>query len=351
MKEPTYDDLAALPLLQSYEKAFFQATKVSLKLLPPDEMRRRANLRQSENPFCALVASTPAGCAACLKTQRCIEQSVAREIAPQQVYCFAGLTDIAIPVMVGNRHVATLLSGQIFRKAPLPGDFAKMMKQIGNPKDKDWVKKARQAYFSTPVVPKNSLQGVIQLLVMFAEQLPEGANRHLMLARPELEHGAVAGAKRFIEAHSGENITLEQVLRHVHVSRFHFCKIFKKATGVTFTEYVARVRVEKAKTLLLDPSLRVSEIVFAAGFGSIPQFNSVFKRFVGMAPTEFRSRMRENPQGDGLRIMDCTVDEVTLRNFRISPPEEAEIFGNIIYPLPFKQEEESGNLRRRLAQE
>ena len=49
--------------------------------------------------------------------------------------------------------------------------------------------------------------------------------------------------------------------------------------------------------------------------------------------------------------MDCTVDETTLRNFRISPPEDAEILGKIIYPLPFKREEESGNRRRRLAQE
>ena len=51
------------------------------------------------------------------------------------------------------------------------------------------------------------------------------------------------------------------------------------------------VRVEKAKTLLVDPSARISEVVFAAGFGSIPRFNSVFKSCVGMSPTEYRATL------------------------------------------------------------
>jgi len=81
-------------------------------------------------------------------------------------------------------------------------------------------------------------------------------------------------------------------VQHVNVSRFYFCKLFKKATGMTLTEYVSRVRVEKAKALLVDPSMRVSEVVYASGFGSIPRFNSVFKRYVGVPPTEYRAGLR-----------------------------------------------------------
>ena len=129
MKDVTFDQLVSLPLLQHYEKAFRKATGVSLKLLPPDEKMRRANLRQSENPFCAIVASTPAGCEACLETQRRIEKSTASELIAQQVYCYAGLTDIAIPVIIAGRHVATLLSGQIFRREPTRRDFVMMLKK------------------------------------------------------------------------------------------------------------------------------------------------------------------------------------------------------------------------------
>jgi AraC-like DNA-binding protein/ligand-binding sensor protein len=292
MKSVNYDELAALPLLKQYEKAFRKATGVSLKLLPPDEKMRRTNLRQNENPFCALVASTPAGCEACLDTQRRIEKSSAAELVSKQAYCFAGLTDIAVPVIIAGQHVATLLSGQIFRREPTRQDFEAMMKKIGGIRDKDWKKLAKKSYFETPVVAPDVLDAVTQLLTVFAQHLSDDISRHMMTARPELEPAVVSRAKKYIEAHSHESLTLEQVVKHVHSCRFHFCKIFKRTTGITFTEYVARVRVEKAKVLLMDPAIRVSEVVFSAGFGSIPQFNSVFKRFVGKSPTEYRSRAR-----------------------------------------------------------
>jgi AraC-like DNA-binding protein len=85
------------------------------------------------------------------------------------------------------------------------------------------------------------------------------------------------------------------VAHRVHVSPFYFCKLFHKTTGMTFTEYVARVRVEKAKSLLVDPSARISEVVYASGFGSIPRFNNVFKRYVGMPPTQYRQSLKTQP--------------------------------------------------------
>ena len=331
MKDLTFEELAGLPLLQHYEKAFRKATGVSLRLLPPDEKLRRANLRQSENLFCALVSSTPAGCKACLETQRRIEQSTASELVAQQVYCFAGLTDIAIPVIIAGRHVATLLSGQIFHREPTRRDFEAMMKKIGGFRDREWEKLARKSYFETPVVPPDTLDAVIQLLNVFAQHLSDDISRHMMAARPKLEPAVVSRAKKFVEDHSQETLTLERVLHHVHAGRFHFCKVFKKTTGITFTEYVARVRVEKAKTLLMDPSLRVSEVVFTAGFGSIPQFNSVFKRFVGKSPTEYRSRLEENTPA-------CVGQVLPGRS--VPAADAAEIPDNVIRADAFRREDD-----------
>jgi len=325
MKDLTFEELSGLPLIKQYEKAFRKATGVSLQLLPPDEKKRRANLRQSENPFCAFVASTPAGCEACLETQHRIEKSTATELVAQQVYCFAGLTDIAIPVVIGGRHVATLLSGQIFRREPTRRDFETMMKNLGDFRDKEWESMARKSYFETPVVSQDTLDAVIQLLTVFAQHLADDIGRHMVAARPDLEPTVVSGAKKYVETHSQEPLTLDQVLGHVHASRFHFCKIFKKTTGITFTEYVARVRVEKAKALLMDPALRVSEIVFTSGFGSIPQFNSVFKRIVGKSPTEYRSRLEGSSQSADRRARTgADEDEVPDNVIRAAAFQRAE---------------------------
>jgi AraC-like DNA-binding protein len=74
----------------------------------------------------------------------------------------------------------------------------------------------------------------------------------------------------------------------MHVSTFYFCKMFKKATGLTFTDYLSRVRVEKAKALLLNPHLRISEIAYDVGFQSLTHFNRMFRKIVGLSPTVYR---------------------------------------------------------------
>lgn len=291
MKPVGFEDLVRLPVVQYYEAAFRKATGVSLKVVPPEGPMQGLDFMTSGNPFCALVACTPAGCAACFETEERAQRSTARKRTQQQVYCYAGLTVVAVPVLVHSRHVATLMSGQVFRREPTERDFLMVLKMLGGGLNGDWVKKARQAYFDTPVITPDRLQAAMQLLNVFAQYLADFANRHA-IATSEAEPNAVANAKQFVQSHVEEPITLTQVVDHVHVSRFYFCKLFKKATGMTLTEYVARVRVEKAKSLLVDPSLRISEVVFAAGFGSIPRFNSVFKHYVGMAPTEYRATLR-----------------------------------------------------------
>jgi AraC-like DNA-binding protein len=74
-------------------------------------------------------------------------------------------------------------------------------------------------------------------------------------------------------------------------SVFHFCKVFKKSTGLRFTDYVARVRLEDAKAELLNPNRRISEVAYDVGFQSLTQFNRTFKRIFGRSPTEFRQHL------------------------------------------------------------
>jgi AraC-like DNA-binding protein/ligand-binding sensor protein len=292
MKPLTFADLARLPVVQQYESAFYKATGVPLKLTPPEAPCSPGSFGPGGNRFCARVASIPAGCAACLETEARLQRSVARKRALEQAYCYAGLTVVAMPVEVGRQHVATLLSGRVLRREPTERDFTLVLKMLGGGPDAAWVQQARKSYLDVPVLTAERFQAILQLLSVFAQYLADFAERHA-LACSKAEPEAVAGAKRFVHSHVEEPITLTQVVRHVHVSRFYFCKLFKKATGMTLTQYVSRVRVEKAKALLLNPSLRISEVVFAAGFGSVARFNYVFKGHVGMAPGEYRASARE----------------------------------------------------------
>ena len=290
MKPVAFEDLARLPVIQFYETAFRKATGVSLKLIPP-ECDPQQDIRPRGNDFCSQIAATSAGCAACQEAEQRAQISAAKSLATRQIYCYAGLTVVAAPVIVAGRHAATLLSGQIFRREPTERDFMMVLKMLDEQLTSDAVKKMRRAYFETPVLTAERFQAAIQLLEVFSQYLADVVSRQA-IACSETDPKPVAQAKEFVRSHVEEAISLEQVVKHVSVSRFYFCKLFKKATGMTLTEYVARVRVEKAKALLSDPSRRISEVVFAAGFGSIPHFNTVFKRHVGIPPTEYRAALR-----------------------------------------------------------
>jgi AraC-like DNA-binding protein len=295
MKPLVYGDLARLPVVSFYETAFRKATGVSLRLVPP-QCDPLQDIRPRGNEFCDQVAGTSAGCGACREAEQRAQRSAAHSLETRQIYCYAGLTVVAAPVIVGGNHTATLLSGQIFRREPTERDFQMVIKILGEGFNTDWVKKTRKAYFETPVLTLERFRAAVQLLEVFAQYLADVASRQA-IACTQNDPKPVASAKQFVQAHVEEAITLAQVVKYVNVSRFYFCKLFKRATGLTLTEYVARVRIERAKTLLSDPSSRISEVVFASGFGSIPRFNTVFKRHVGVAPSEYRATLRSGQVG------------------------------------------------------
>jgi AraC-like DNA-binding protein len=102
-------------------------------------------------------------------------------------------------------------------------------------------------------------------------------------------------ARKFIEEHSSEGLSLRKVAKAANVSRNHLSEKFKQITGVNFVEYVARNRFENACELLRDVDRRISEIAFAVGFQSLSQFNRVFKKFSGKSPSAYRAARLRRP--------------------------------------------------------
>jgi AraC-like DNA-binding protein len=112
-----------------------------------------------------------------------------------------------------------------------------------------------------------------------------------MLEEQNAEPPLVQKAREYINRHKNEELSLADVAKAAGASVFHFCKVFHKATGLRFTDYVARMRLEDARDRLLNPNLRISEIAYDVGFQSLTQFNRTFKRVFGQSPTEFRARV------------------------------------------------------------
>jgi YesN/AraC family two-component response regulator len=116
--------------------------------------------------------------------------------------------------------------------------------------------------FHSKVLSREQGEAMVQLLEISAKHLTVMANQILVEQQNE-ETPLITKAKRFIGEHQAETLSLDQMARTLNVSTFYFCKIFKKATGLTFTDYLARTRIERAKNLLLNPNVRVSEVAYA----------------------------------------------------------------------------------------
>lgn len=288
MSANLYRILARSALLREYEKSFHKATGVALKLVPVRSPRGRIGMGAQENAFCRLVATSSVGCAACRRTQETLLKRLGRKLTAQQLRCFAGVMDLAVPVVVEGRYTATLLGGHVLVGQPTARNFQRVTKQLARLGwDGDW-QQLRRSYFALPVVTSEQMNALLRLLTMFAQELAEHANRWMITGRPNEPHG-VAEARAYARAHLTERITLRAVAVHVHLSPYYFCHLFKKTAGVSFHEFLNRVRMEKAKELLADPRTRIGEVATACGFVSLSHFDRTFKRYTTQSPKQYRA--------------------------------------------------------------
>lgn len=290
----TQDDATLLEALtdsriyQDYERAFTEATGLPVALRPVESWQLPHHNRRNENRFCALMASKSKACAACLQVQAKLAESAAAE--PSTVQCELGMVDTAVPVKLGDKLIGFLQTGQIFQRKPSDAQFEKAAKRVAEWGIQVEREALKDAYFSGKVLSVKQYESMVKLLAIFAQHVSMVSNQ-IALQHENSEPPVITKAKAFIEQNHSEDLSLGAVAKAVNTSTFYFCKMFKKATGINFTEYVSRVRIEKSKNLLLNPNLRVSEIAYEVGFQSLTHFNRVFKKIIGQSPTEYRSQL------------------------------------------------------------
>ncbi len=280
--------LAASRLYQEFCRAYNDLTGLPLTLRPIESWQLPYHGKRNENAYCALMAQKSSTCAACLQTQQRLSESAAE--SPQTVTCPSGLTETAVPVRLGEKLVGFLQTGQAFRRKPTPGQFARLVKQLRQWDPALSPEAVEQAYFRTRVLSPREQDAIVRMLSVFAQHLATVSNQ-LLVQQERPEPPMVTRAKEYIAEHQSEDLSLGEVARAVNASTFYFCKVFKKATGLNFTDYVSRVRIEKAKNLVMNPNLRISEIAYEVGFQSLTHFNRVFKKITGLSPTAYRAQL------------------------------------------------------------
>jgi AraC-like DNA-binding protein/ligand-binding sensor protein len=259
-------------------RSFTAATGLPPALVPEQAFALPHAGRAGERPFCALAGRDPDRSCACFHHQLNLERLESGE--PVTRTCWGGLLDSVVAVRLGDRRLGFLKTGQVRARGEPEPELPR-----------SWPAPRRQAlieaWYRIPAVDPAVYQAWLSMLATFAGQLGREAHRQLM-ARRSGRSPLVERARAFIDGHLAEPIRLGDVARAVNSSPYHLSRTFRRATGMTFMQYLTRGRIERACGLLLDPGRRVAEVAFSCGFQSLSQFNRAFRGVIGQTPTAFR---------------------------------------------------------------
>jgi len=135
---------------------------------------------------------------------------------------------------------------------------------------------------------RGSLLRLFALALEFAESLPASEKSEAPAPLPG-DQTRAADAITYIDEHLADELSLEKLARHSHLSPAYFSRLFRQQTGLAPATFVRQRRMDVARSMLATGDDTIERIARAVGFKDPFHFSRVFKRSAGIAPTEFRS--------------------------------------------------------------
>jgi YesN/AraC family two-component response regulator len=166
-----------------------------------------------------------------------------------------------------------------------------------------WALRARVwDYIVKPFSMDNLLHSAVSLFRVCREQDRDSGSRRIILPlhdfndwrKMTVSEKTILRAQTYVYEHMSENICLRDVANFCCVSHTHLSRAFKHVGGTTFTQFMLQTRIKRATELLADPVLSVTNVCYEVGFRDCSHFGRVFRRFVGLSPSQYRKMLPEN---------------------------------------------------------
>jgi AraC-like DNA-binding protein len=126
-----------------------------------------------------------------------------------------------------------------------------------------------------------------QLIIYTSRNIAD--NSRSPFEHPSEMHKKVSEIVQYININYSQPLSLSILSDNFFISQYHMARIFKKATGFTFIEYLNSVRIKHAQKYLLESKWPVNRIAEECGFGSISQFGRIFKKITGVSPLHYKN--------------------------------------------------------------
>lgn len=282
-----FEKVAALPEWWRFREDVRELCGVEMVLVDEQGTRAGGEAGPADPPMCRLMAGCAAGRAYCARFRQRLLAAEPGEIAHGR--CDAGMQEWAVPLVVTGQRVGHLV---FFGYRDAEVDAEPIVRRIRHLLELGGIARREQdlrlAHRESPELAPNQAAALARVVAMGSQVLAEhftpalgkterGLPELVRRARVLIQQGALVGG-----------VSLAETARRLRVSESHLSREFHRGTGLTFGDYLARLRARQARDMLLHTRKSVSEIALDAGFGSISQFNRVFRRIYGAPPGDIR---------------------------------------------------------------
>ena len=269
-----------LDQLHSLLEDFHRITLIRITVFD-SELNELVSYPENCAPFCRLIRSTPQGRAACAQCDREACAMAAKENRTHIYRCHAGLTEAVTPLYVGKVLVGYLLFGHVFGYGSL---------------EEGWevISRCCEAYPVDPELLKAACGSCTQVsrdYIRSAARILHATASHLVQERMATlqEDTTAARLDAYLSAHYTEALTSQSLCRTLTIGRSKLYKLSDQLYGCGISQQVRRLRIERAKGLLLDyPEMRISRIAADCGYEDYNYFIAVFSQVVGESPGAYR---------------------------------------------------------------
>lgn len=105
------------------------------------------------------------------------------------------------------------------------------------------------------------------------------------------QYKKICAGRDYLQEHFSDAFSLVEVAKHSNMSQYHFSRVFTKIFGESPNTFVARLRIEKAKKILITENVSITVVCERVGYSSVGSFSSLFNEKVGMPPTQYRRKL------------------------------------------------------------
>jgi hypothetical protein len=211
--------LSRSQIFKDYEQAFSKAMGLPLNIRGHDSWSPSHHGKGDRGSLASILARFNKARAACLRAQT--DASRDPDSTTRTVTWFAGLSESAVPVYVGDHILGFLETGEVMLKNPTKKHFATITRQLRAWGYRTNWKQLERAYFRTCVLSPDRYRAMLRLLSIFAQHLSILSNQ-LVVRREKDESTNMARVRQFIEKHQTEPLSLGRVAHAANISRIYF---------------------------------------------------------------------------------------------------------------------------------